>query len=347
MLSTHNYKRYAGSGNAGNSTNSNSNNSVSTTGNSTSASVDTAESAPALVSLTTPVCVDSRTTHFARSSTPTPDKLRGKIKLVASDLDGTLLTDASCISPRTAQTICRLAKNGIDFTIATGRILSRLPLNLCRETDLHYAVLANGAETWDLKRNICLSTLPLSGATVTAVLRVLAAFPLYFEVYFAGEAYTDNARRQFYRDSLYSPAKLIDMRRSRHTVPDLFEFVAARKISKVVMPQATPELLAELDRKCAPIKDLIITNSAFGNREYNAGNCTKVAGIKALVEYLHLQLDEVLVFGDAGNDLPMFATFPHSVAMANATPNIAAKAAYRTGNNNADGVAEFCEAYLL
>lgn len=213
MLSTHNYKRYAGSGNAGNSTNSNSTNSVSTAGNSSGASVDTAESAPALVSLTTPVCVDSRTTHFARSSTPTPDKLRGKIKLVASDLDGTLLTDASCISPRTAQTICRLAQNGIDFTIATGRILSRLPLNLCRETDLHYAVLANGAETWDLKRNICLSTLPLSGATVTAVLRVLAAFPLYFEVYFAGEAYTDNARRQFYRDSLYSPAKLIDMRR--------------------------------------------------------------------------------------------------------------------------------------
>lgn len=346
MFSTHNYKRYAGNGDSGTTGNS-SGYSGTTSANTGIASVGTAESVPGLISLTNPVCVDSRATHFAQSSTPTPDKLRGKIKLVATDLDGTLLTDASRISPRTAQTIRRLTKNGIGFTIATGRILSRLPLNLCRETDLHYAVLANGAETWDLKRNICLSTLPLSGATVTAVLHVLAAFPLYFEVYFAGEAYTDNARRQFYRDTLYSPAKLIDMRRSRHTVPDLFEFVATRKISKVVMPQATPELLAELDRKCAPIKDLIITNSAVGNREYNAGNCTKVAGIKALVEYLHLQLDEVLVFGDAGNDLPMFAAFPHSVAMANATPNIAAKAAYRTGNNNTDGVAEFCETYLL
>ena len=70
----------------------------------------------------------------------------------------------------------------------------------------------------------------------------------------------------------------------------------------------------------------------------------KATGILALARELGIGVDEVVVFGDAGNDLSMFEAIPNSVAVANATPEAAAAARWHIGPSSKEAVADAIEA---
>ena len=103
----------------------------------------------------------------------------------------------------------------------------------------------------------------------------------------------------------------------------------------------TRDLIARAARE-VPELDLDYAHAGFSNvmpHGYNKGS-----GARMLCELLGIDTDEVVVFGDAGNDLPLFSAVPNSVAVANAQPEAAAAARWHIGRCEDDAVAAAIEA---
>ena len=102
--------------------------------------------------------------------------------------------------------------------------------------------------------------------------------------------------------------------------------------------------LLDVVEDCGP---LAVTTSFGENMELTAPGVNKGSAVQALCEKLGLEPDQVMAFGDAGNDLELLAWAGWSFAMGNASSEAKAAARYTTGTNREGGVGMAVEQYLL
>ena len=120
-------------------------------------------------------------------------------------------------------------------------------------------------------------------------------------------------------------------------------FLSARRADGTLGPAAegpTRELVGRLN-ECVSGLDFDYPQPGYSN--VMPTGWSKASGIRALVEAMGITMEQVVVFGDAGNDIPMFEAVPNSVAVANATGEAAAAARWHIGACEDDAVAEAIE----
>jgi Cof subfamily protein (haloacid dehalogenase superfamily) len=268
-------------------------------------------------------------------------------RLVASDLDGTLLTSGGEVSPRTRAAIdaCRAA--GIPVVGVTGRGPRLLDSVRSALGGTGIAVLAQGGYVVDLDRMQVLRTVGMSREDATSVIEAIEA--VTGELIVAVEDAAEQAealrplRVQHGFDWPYpEPAHLLP----RH------EVLPVGAVLKVFLRSARlgeDELLARARQVVDPaVAEL--THAGLGFIEVLPPGVTKATGLAVALDHHGVSFGDVLVFGDMPNDLPMIeavnAAGGRSVAMANAHPEVRAAAADRTSGSDADGVARYLEAVL-
>ena len=292
----------------------------------------------------------------ARTAVQLPDlaaELGGwRPRLVASDLDGTLLTSTGEVSPRTRAAIdaCRAA--GIPVVGVTGRGPRLLDSVRAALGGTGIAVLAQGGYVVDLDRTQVLRTVGMSREDATAV--IAAIEEVTGELIVAVEDAAEQAealrplRVQHGFDWPYpEPAHLLP----RH------EVLPVGAVLKVFLRSSRlgeDELLG-LARGVVDPAVAELTHAGLGFIEVLPPGVTKATGLAVALEHHArtipgLTLGDVLVFGDMPNDLPMIeavtAAGGRAVAMANAHPAVLAAASDRTSGSDADGVARYLEAVL-
>jgi Cof subfamily protein (haloacid dehalogenase superfamily) len=272
-------------------------------------------------------------------------------RLVASDLDGTLLTSAGEVSARTRTAIdaCRAA--GIPVVGVTGRGPRLLESVRGALGGTGIAVLAQGGYVVDFgehgDRTEVLRTVGMSRGDATAVIGAIEE--VTGELIVAVEDAAEQAealrplRVQHGFDWPYpEPAHLLP----RH------EVLPVGAVLKVFLRSSRlgeDELLARAREVVDPaVAEL--THAGLGFIEVLPPGVTKATGLAVALERHGVGFGEVLVFGDMPNDLPMIeavtAAGGRAVAMANAHPAVRAAAADRTSGSDADGVARYLEAVL-
>jgi Cof subfamily protein (haloacid dehalogenase superfamily) len=268
-------------------------------------------------------------------------------RLVASDLDGTLLTSTGEVSRRTRAAIdaCRAA--GIPVVGVTGRGPRLLDSVRAALGGTGIAVLAQGGYVVDLDRMDVLRTVGMSRDDATAVIAAIEG--VAGELIVAVEDAAEQAealrplRVQHGFDWPYpEPAHLLP----RH------EVLPVGAVLKVFLRSSRlgeDDLLARARGVVDPaVAEL--THAGLGFIEVLPPGVTKATGLAVALEQHGVDLGDVLVFGDMPNDLPMIeavtAAGGRSVAMANAHPEVRAAAADRTSGSDADGVARYLEAVL-
>jgi HAD superfamily hydrolase (TIGR01484 family) len=268
-------------------------------------------------------------------------------RLVASDLDGTLLSSAGEVSPRTRAAIdtCRAA--GIPFVGVTGRGPRLLDSVRAALGGTGIAVLAQGGYVVDLDRTQVLRTVGMSRDDATAVIAAIEA--VTGELVVAVEDAAEQAealrplRVQHGFDWPYpEPAHLLP----RH------EVLPVGAVLKVFLRSSRlgeDELLA-LARGVVDPAVAELTHAGLGFIEVLPPGVTKATGLAVALEQHGVGFGDVLVFGDMPNDLPMIeavtAAGGRAVAVANAHPAVRAAAGGLTGGHDADGVARYLEAVL-
>jgi Cof subfamily protein (haloacid dehalogenase superfamily) len=253
------------------------------------------------------------------------------IRLIATDLDGTLLRTGGTLSPRTAAALRRAAAAGVPVVPVTARPLRWLDGQPFLR-DATHVVLTNGAVVYDRRTAAVTARHALAPRTLATLCdRIAAAVPA---AVFAVEIDDGLAMRHEPAYPLWS-----DLDLPGRAIAELAELVA-RPAAKLLVkaPGTDPdELVPRVVAAVGPAAE--VSSWANGVVELAPPGVTKASGLAAVAAQRGVARSEVVAFGDMPNDLPMLAWAGHAVAVANAHPDVLAVADEVVPSNDDDGVA--------
>ncbi len=263
-----------------------------------------------------------------------------KIKLVACDLDGTLLTANNFISDKTKTNIKLLQNMGIKFCIATGRMfISALPYAKFLELDTPI-ISYNGALIKDSKSLDVYYSKPLDIVVAKQVLQYGKDNNLYMQKYVEDNLY---AEKIINISDIYSKKVGIKIQ----ALGDDFYNVktAPNKIMFIVEPLKQQAIINEM--KSIFAGTAFITSSSKRFIELIDISVNKGAALKFLADYYNIAMAETMAIGDSSNDIDMLDCAGFSVAPENADNIIKDKVDFVSSSNEQDGVALALEKFLL
>ena len=277
------------------------------------------------------------------------------IRLVALDLDGTLLDSQSQISPRTRQAIADAVGRGVIVLPCTGRPLSSLPPLVAQLPGIRYAITTNGAAVWDM------GTDPLGAvySRYADAARRQTHEPVLLERHCLPP---ETAREVFalYRE-YHGPLSILFQNRHiqrhstearqpddgrTHVVRDLDEWMSrhAHEVEKFCMFFDSIEIAQAALVRFRAFPGIEAVQGAPDNVEVTAAGVDKGTALLALADRLGIPREATLAIGDSDNDRAMLARAGVAAVMANALPEIRALGdIVSTRDNDHDGVAELFE----
>ena len=273
-----------------------------------------------------------------------------KIKLIALDLDGTLLNSNKELTPGCRDALDRAAAAGIEIVPTTGRFFDGMPECIRALPYLRYAITINGAQVADVRSDDVIYRAELPCAQAVEIMRMLDQLPVIYD------CYQDNwgwmSRDMWERCGDYVPNehyyKMV--RELRTPVDDLKELLMERdrgvqKIQFFTWDLPLRErLLKEMEGQYEAIA---VSTSVENNVEINNAGANKGAALLKLAEHLGIDQSETAAFGDGLNDLSMIVAAGAGIAMENAHPDVKARANFLTTSCDADGVAVGIDRYCL
>jgi Cof subfamily protein (haloacid dehalogenase superfamily) len=260
-------------------------------------------------------------------------------RLVATDLDGTLLRTDGTVSPRTRDALLATTARGAAHIVVTGR---GVPWTKHILDDLGYdglAVCGQGAQVYDAGTHRLLTSVTLDRQLAQAALARI-------------EAETGPLLLAASRDGLTGEVVVgPGFRELEGSLPALhctdLAQLWAEPLNKLYLqhPELSDDELAKAARAVAG--DLVsITVSGEHIVELLPLGLSKAKGLSIAARRLGVSARETVAFGDMPNDVPMFGWASHGVAMANAHPELLAVADEVTASNDADGIAVVLERLL-
>jgi Cof subfamily protein (haloacid dehalogenase superfamily) len=260
------------------------------------------------------------------------------IRLVASDIDGTLLHDDGTLSARTIDVLTRIYDGGTQIVLATGRPVRWLRQLYDQLPEPLPAICANGAVVYDPDTDEVVLANPLSVDLLRDVTeRLRESIP---DVALAVEV--EDGRRFWYEEKwpLHWDAEHDSVRVL--TTPDELTSVPAVKLLARSALHEPDEFYELVSRTLGTVAESTHSSSS-SLVEISAVGVTKAAALAWLCEREGFTADQVLAFGDMPNDIPMLTWAGRSVAMGNAHPAVREIADEVTLTNDEDGVAAYLE----
>jgi len=271
------------------------------------------------------------------------------IRLIATDLDGTLLNSRKELTPRTLRAIKRAAEAGIEFVPATGRFYRGCPEELRKLPFIRYAVVINGACVYDVKNDSFIHRTDIPAADAVRIFDIVKNFPAEYECYAEGWGYAPEDLASRIDEFTESDFARRIVKTLRTTVSDLSAYVTEHfdGVHKIQMFTDDKSVLAAAARAVHEVyPDYLITHALDCNLEINFPKAGKGNALQALASHLGLSMDQVMVFGDGNNDISMLKAAGCGVAMANAMPEVKAVADRVTLSCDEEGVAAAIEELL-
>ncbi len=291
---------------------------------------------------------------------------RFDIRMVALDLDGTLLNRRHQVTPRTLEAIAAAICQGIVVLPATGRGLNGVPLQVAAIPGVRYAVTSNGAVVWDMgpdpaaavysryahpgrhptAQPRCLLRRLLPAATARAAFEAFRPFPGDLSIFFNGCTVRSEAGVRWAAaragQALSSEAsQAMDGR--FHVVPDLGEWLDAHggEVEKLCMFFDNVALAEAARAALAPLEGIELVQGSPDNLEVTAAGVDKGEALLALGAQLGIARSQILAVGDSDNDRAMLQKAGVAAVMANGMPEVKALAGIVSENDcDHDGVAE-------
>lgn len=267
------------------------------------------------------------------------------IKLIALDLDGTLLDSKKNLSARNKEIIVECLKRGIYIVPNTGRTVIGIPGEILSIPGIRYAITTNGAVILDLQEDHVIDSRKLTTQKALELLLLADQQQAMYDCYIEGRGVSESKFLDHLDRYRISPELKDLVQKTRDLVPSILEYVKSYEgqIEKVNMFFADESERLEMRKKLAEVSDIIVSSSMPNNLEINAVGATKGEGILRLAEYLGLKPEQTMAFGDGENDFNMIQMAGCGVVMDNGDPELKKYADYITTSNDQDGVAEAIE----
>lgn len=271
------------------------------------------------------------------------------IRLIALDLDGTLLDSRKCLSQRNYAVLQECMRRGIEIVPCTGRIWQGVPDSVRLMPGIHYAITINGAVVEQVETGEILDERKFPLETALEILELAKSFDTMYDAYAGGLAFGE-ARFMDHMDRYGIPSQLQSMVRStRQVVPDVMA-----KVRELNCPvEKINYFFGDLEERMRARKaleqreDLVISASFPYNLELNTPGATKGEAIQRLAKHLGLSGEQTMGFGDGENDVTTMTMSGFGIAMSNGMEVVKQAADYITLSNDEDGVAVAIEKFVL
>ncbi len=264
------------------------------------------------------------------------------IKLIALDLDDTVLTSKRDVAGSTIAAARKAKEAGVHIVVSTGRNYSNAKHIIEKLGVCEIVSVCNGALVLDLNADRVLYRNSIQKQDMQEILPFLETPELFFQLYIGSENYRDTRLDKLYHQ--YFP-KRADSDRIAHVLPDIRDFLlhpqpgTDTRVDKIFAYCPDVEILSRIRRQISRTKTVHLTSSNEKNFEVTNQGVTKALGLDRLCSYLHIRPEEVLAIGDSENDLDMLRFAGIEVAMGNASEAVKQCADYITDSNDEDGVA--------
>ena len=277
------------------------------------------------------------------------------IKLIASDMDGTLLNNNHDIDKETVKAIKEAESKGIIFTIATGRNYEGVKHILDRHNIKCQCILSNGAEYRDEYGNI-INKINMDKERVRHIIRVLEENKLHNRIMTNEGMFTTSSREEAFIEGVYRTMSfnqgMDEEEAKRITENDIFfttlkyiknieEFLNSEiEIRKFVGFHNDRKLIKKIVDILSDMEDIAVSSSFRDNIEITDIKAQKGICLEQVCEKMNINKKQVMIIGDSFNDYSMFEVFEETVAMGNAIKEVKDIAKYITDTNDKLGVAK-------
>ena len=279
------------------------------------------------------------------------------IRIVALDLDGTLLDSQKRLSERNRAALARAAAKGVLIVPTTGRFFGMMPPAIRDLPFVRYAITINGAQVYDREADTALVRDEIPLETALGVMEILDRHDVIYDCYRQNWGWMTAALQDKAADYATNEHYLKMVREFRKPVPELKAHLRATAadgdVQKIMLfarseakglksgsQEVLERIRAELEARFPEIK---VTSSTWNNIELNIKTAHKGNALRRFAEHLGFTLGNCMAFGDGMNDFTMVEAAGVGVAMANAEPEVKRVAKIVTTSNDEDGVAAVLE----
>lgn len=262
------------------------------------------------------------------------------IRLIATDMDDTLLDAGSNLTERTRNALQKAMEAGVMVSLSSGRMTeSMIPFaqNIGVNAPM---ILFNGAMIYDHRTDETLFANPIPADIALGVAKMIEEMGIYLQIY-PGKGYYCNRRCE--HTDRYEAS--IRVKCTELGVP-VSQWMQGSMVKMLAI--ATPEVIDEAQKKlrAAFPKGVNFMKSKAHYLEIVGEGIDKGSAIRVLAEKMGISTDEIMAFGDGQNDASMLAAAGLGVAMENAVNECKTAAKLIAPRNTEDGVAQVIEQFL-
>ena len=267
-------------------------------------------------------------------------------KILALDMDGTLLNSRKTISPKTAEAISELSRRGVFVVTSTGRGVAELADYKNELKFMNYGITSSGGVIYDFfkKRAVNFHNIPTNyaleiidaGISECAMIHVFTVQDLFQreeDIKHAADFYMTTYQGMYERNSV--------------RCDDLKKFVQENpaEIVKINLFHRSPESRQKNFKRLKNLELTFVFSEKTGLECSNKG-ISKASGLLELCKFLKIDIKDTVAVGDAPNDIEILKTAGIGAAMGNSSDEIKKIADFVTDDNDHDGIVKVIEKYF-
>ncbi len=287
-------------------------------------------------------------------------------KLVAIDLDGTLLNSYGEVTAKTKEAIKKAVEKGVEVVLASGRPISSVE-DLANDLSAnHYLISGNGAIVYDMHKKEIVYDNFLKKEQVLEIIKICEENSIYYNIYTENEVLTKslNYNTLFYHSE--NTHKQEEKRTNINIVDDVYGYIEKTEddhFLKITVCDESRVVFNNILKKLEMVPNIdvldvshmskkIIRNGTdevlveYCYTEITNKDVHKWSAMKFIIDDMNITSEEVVAIGDNVNDKEMIEGAGLGVAMGNATDQIKEIANVTVATNNEDGVCEVFEKYI-
>lgn len=289
-------------------------------------------------------------------------------KLIAIDLDGTLLNSNGVVSNETKNVLKQIVNKDIKIVLASGRMIDSIKTIAKEIGGQKYLIAGNGSIVYDIENSQILYKNFLSKEKVLDVIKICEENSIFYNIYTQSEVLTPSLKYNVLYYNKENANREEKDRTKINIVDNMYEYIKNSEkedFLKITICDEDRTIFNSIIRKVKQIKDIDvldiehmsrknITNGtetveiSYSYTEVSAQNVDKWEAIKYISERENILSEEIIAIGDNINDKKMIENAGLGIAMKGSTPNITEIANIVTEeNNNADGVAKVLKEILI
>lgn len=275
--------------------------------------------------------------------------MENTIKIIALDLDGTLLDSQKRLSAANRAALARAAEKGALIVPTTGRFFGMMPEAIRDLPFVRYAITINGAQVYDRETDTAIVREEIPLGQAIGIMTLLDRYDVIYDCYRSNWGWMTASMQE--KAELYATDEhyLKMIRQFRKPVDELKAHLKATEsegnVQKIMLfsrnEPGKEGCLTDISRElAAQFPEIKVTSSTRNNLELNIATAHKGNALRRFAEHLGLGLENCMAFGDGMNDFTMVEAAGIGVAMANAADGVKRVAKLVTVSNDEDGVAK-------